>query len=93
MAARAPGSGSLDLNRVALAVTGEVLGMLPEIVELQLEVSTLGTFSKQWECSEFLCVSEGFVNIWVSDRREQGYHRGKRENDEPVKSHVYQENN
>lgn len=52
MQARGPGSGPRGLAGVALAVTGEVLGIFPEIVELQLEVSILHTFPKQWGCHE-----------------------------------------
>lgn len=36
--ATAPASGPLGSHGVALAVTGEVLGIFPEIIELQLEV-------------------------------------------------------
>lgn len=36
--ATAPGSGPLGSQGVALAVTGKVLGVFPELVEFQLEV-------------------------------------------------------
>lgn len=44
--------GVLGLDGVALALTGEMLGMLPEI-GLQLEVSTLGPFSNNGDGVNF----------------------------------------
>lgn len=56
MVARAPASGGLSPDGIALAARGEVLGMLPGIAELQFRSQHLVPFSEQWECSEFLYV-------------------------------------
>lgn len=50
---RAPGSSQLGLDGGTLTVTGEMLGMLPEIVELQPEVSALGTCQNNGD--EYFC--------------------------------------
>lgn len=47
-----------------LVVTGEMLGMLPEKVELQPEISAR-YFSKQWGCSEYFCGQRICIYIWT----------------------------
>lgn len=72
---KAPGCSKLGLDGGALAVTGDVLGIFPEIVELQPEVLTLGTFL--WPRNLCVCVGGGLSK------------EKKNENCRQINFHVY----
>ena len=63
---KAPGCSKLGRDRGALAVAGDILGILPERVELQLEISTLGTFL--WARDVCVCVC---VCVGLSQKKER----------------------
>lgn len=84
-------SSQLGSHGVVLDDTGQVQGVLGEIV-LHSEISTGSTFSKEWRFKSLcVCVCEGFVCLYLDDYQERAaFSKGKDgETLGKINSHIY----